>query len=54
MTLNEYKNQRMQEPEFIQEYESLQPEMNVLRAIIDARISQDQTKKELSEKTGIA
>ena len=54
MTLKEYKNQRMQEPEFVQEYESLQPEMNVIRAIIDARISQNLTQKELSEKTGIA
>ena len=54
MTLKEYKNQRMQEPEFVQEYESLQPEMKVIRAIIDARISQNLTQKELSEKTGIA
>ena len=54
MTLKEYKNQRMQEPEFVQEYESLQPEMNVIRAIIDARISQNLTQKELAEKTGIA
>ena len=32
----------------------MQPEMNVIRAIIDARISQNMSQKELSERTGIA
>jgi transcriptional regulator with XRE-family HTH domain len=32
----------------------MQPEMNVIRAIIDARISQNMAQKELAEKTGIA
>ena len=35
-------------------YEEIQPEMNVIRAIIDARISQNMTQKELAERTGIA
>ena len=39
---------------FAQAYEEMQPEMNVIRAIIDARISQNMTQKELAEKTGIA
>ena len=54
MTLKEYKEKRMQDPEFAQEYMELQPEMNVVRAMIDARISQNLTQKELSERTGIA
>ena len=54
MTLKEYKNKRMQDPAFAKEYEALQPEMNIIRAIIDARISQNLTQKELSERTGIA
>ena len=54
MTLKEYKEKRMQDPAFAKEYVELQPEMNVIRAIIDARISQNMTQKELSEKTGIA
>ena len=54
MTLKEYKNKRMQDPEFAQEYAALQPEMNVIRAMIDARISQKLTQKELAERTGIA
>ena len=54
MTLKEYKEKRMKEPEFEQAYNEIQPEMNVIRALIDARISQNMTQKELSEKTGIA
>lgn len=54
MTLEEYKNNRMKDPGFAQAYEEMQPEMNVIRAIIDARISQNMTQKELAEKTGIA
>ena len=54
MTLKEYKKKRMQDPEFVNAYEEVQPEINVIRAIIDARISQDLTQKELAEKTGIA
>lgn len=54
MTLKEYKKKRMQDPEFVNAYEEVQPEINVIRAIIDARISQNLTQKELAEKTGIA
>ena len=54
MTLKEYKNNRMKNPEFAKAYEEVQPEMNVIRAIIDARISQNLTQKELAERTGIA
>ena len=54
MTLKEYKNKRMQDPSFVTEYADIQLEMNVIRAMIDARISQNLTQKELSERTGIA
>lgn len=54
MTLKEYKEKRMQDPNFSQAYIELQPEMNVIRALIDARVSMNMTQKELSEKTGIA
>ena len=40
MTLKEYKEKKMKDPEFADAYEEIQPEMNVIRAIIDARISQ--------------
>lgn len=54
MTLKEYKERKMKDPEFAAAYAELQPEMNVIRALIDARISQNLTQKELSERTGIA
>ena len=34
-------------------YEEMQPEFDVIRAIVDARTSQNLTQKELSERTGI-
>lgn len=36
-----------------QEYEAIQPEMDVIRAIVAARTSQNLTQKELAERTGI-
>ena len=54
MTLKEYKEKRMQDPDFRRAYDEVQPELNVIRAMIDARISQNMTQKELSERTGIA
>ena len=53
MTLQEYKDEKMKDPEFAKAYEEVQPEMNVIRAIIEARTSQHLTQKELSIKTGI-
>ena len=54
MNLKEYKAKKMNDPEFSKAYEEIQPEMNVIRAIIDARLSQNLTQKELAERTGIA
>ena len=53
ITFNDMLNEQMQNEEFKREYEAIQPEMNVIRAIVDARISQNLTQKELSERTGI-
>ncbi len=54
MKLKDYKEKKMQDPEFAKAYEAVQPEMNVIRAMIEARMSQNLTQKELSERTGIA
>ena len=54
VNLKEYKAKKMTDPDFVRAHEDIQPEMNVVRAIIDARISQNMTQKELAEKTGIA
>ena len=52
-SLKQYKEMQIENPEFVKEYESIQPEMDVIRAIIEARTSQNITQKELAERTGI-
>ena len=52
-SLKQYKEMQMENPEFVKEYESIQPEMDVIRASIEARTSQNITQKELAERTGI-
>lgn len=49
----DFLNEQLQDEEFRKEYESMQPEFDVIRAIVDARTSQNLTQKELAEKTGI-
>lgn len=52
-TLKEYKAEQMRDTEFVKENESIQPETDVIRAIVEARTSQNLTQKELAERTGI-
>ncbi len=52
-TLQQLKEEQMKDPEFAKEYEAIQPEMEVIRAIVEARTSQNITQKELAERTGI-
>lgn len=40
-TLKEFKESQLQDPEFAKEYEALQPELDIIRAIVDARVSQN-------------
>ena len=49
----DFLNEQLQDDEFRKEWEDIQPEMDVIRAMVDARISQNLTQKELSERTGI-
>ena len=53
ITFDDMLNEQLQDPEFRKEYEAIQPELDVIRAIVDARISQNLTQKELSERSGI-
>lgn len=46
-------NQQLKNPEFKKEWDALEPEFDIIKAIVDARTSQNMTQKELSEKTGI-
>lgn len=52
-TLDEYLEEQLQDDAFRKEWEDIQPEMDVIRAIVDARISQNLSQKELAERTGI-
>ncbi|MBQ7980981.1 MAG: helix-turn-helix transcriptional regulator [Oscillospiraceae bacterium] len=53
-SFNDYLAQQMENPEFKDEYEALEPEFAIIQAIIDARKSSGITQKELSQKSGIA
>lgn len=50
---DDFLEEQLQDEEFKREYESMQPEFDVIRAMVDARISQNLTQKELAERTGI-
>ena len=49
----DYKKRALQNSEVKTEYEILQPEYDIIQAMINARVQQNMTKKELSVKTGI-
>ena len=48
-----FKEKALKNPEVKAEYDALQPEYDIIQAMIDARNEQHITQKELSEKTGI-
>ena len=52
-TLEDVTQELMKDPEFAREYEAIQPEMDIIRAMIDARHAKNLTQKELAERTGI-
>ena len=49
----EYKKRALQNPEVKVEYDALQPEYDIIQAMIETRVQQNMTQKELSSKTGI-
>ncbi len=53
-TLKQYKTEQMTDPKFAKAYTELQPELDVIRSIIDARTKANISQKELSLRTGIA
>lgn len=50
---DDYRDEQLKDPEFRKEYDAMQPEMDVIRALIDARNEQNLTQKELAKRTGI-
>lgn len=49
----EFRKELLNDPEVAAEYEALEPEFDIIRSLMEARISQNMTQKELSERTGI-
>ena len=54
LKFDDFLQEQLQDPEFKNEYEALQPEHAIIQSIIDARQQSGLTQKELSERTGIA
>ena len=52
-TFDDMLAKQLQNEDFRKEYEAIQPETDVIRAIVEARTSQNLTQKELAERTGI-
>ena len=50
---DDFLENQLQDEEFRKEYESMQPEFDVIKAMVAARTSQNLTQKELAERTGI-
>ena len=50
---NDFLKEQLQDEDFKKEYDDLQPEFDVIRAIVDTRVSLNLTQKQLAERTGI-
>lgn len=48
-----YLREQLKDPEFRSEYEALEPEFAIMRAMVNARKNTGMTQKQLAEKTGI-
>lgn len=49
----DFLDEQLENPDLKKEWEDIQLEMDIIRAIVDARISQNLTQKELAARTGI-
>ena len=52
-TLNDMLEKQLKDEEFRKEYETIQPEIDIIKALVDARNYLNLTQKELAERTGI-
>ena len=50
---NDFLEEQKKDEKFKKEYDALEPEFAIIRAIIDARKNSGMTQKDLAEKTGI-
>ena len=46
---NDFLKEQLQDEDFKKEYDDLQPEFDVIRAIVEARASQNLTQKQLAD-----
>jgi transcriptional regulator with XRE-family HTH domain len=53
MKYSDYKKSILKNQEVKEEFDALQPEYDIIQAMIDARIKQNITQVELSKRTGI-
>ncbi len=54
VTFEEFRKEMMQNPDFKREYEALEPEFEIIRAMVAGRMEAGMTQKQLAEATGIA
>ncbi|WP_286821143.1 helix-turn-helix domain-containing protein [Mitsuokella sp. UBA4253] len=54
MNFDDFLNTQMKDPEFKKEYDALEPEFEIIQAMIDARKDAGLTQQELAKRTGIA
>ncbi|MDK2807339.1 MAG: hypothetical protein PWP24_68 [Clostridiales bacterium] len=50
---DDFLAEQLKGEEFKKDYDNLLPEFDVIRAIVDARVSQNLTQKQLAERSGI-
>ena len=53
MKFEDYFNEQMKDPKMKKEWDDIQPEMDVIRAMIKARNEQNLTQKELADRIGM-
>lgn len=51
---DDFLNTQMKDPEFKKEYDALEPEFEIIQAMINARKDAGLTQQELAKRTGIA
>ncbi|MBQ6987260.1 MAG: helix-turn-helix transcriptional regulator [Oscillibacter sp.] len=54
LTLDEYIAEEMKDPEFKAEWDALEPEFQIIRAIIEGREARQFSEEQLAEATGIS
>lgn len=52
-TFDSYLAEKLKNPELAKEYDALEPEFDIIQAMIDARKESGLTQKQLADKTGI-